>query len=99
MQRQSAIALAEGGLGRLVSDWEQRLLRESALIEAVLDFSDEGDVGDVGHDALALAGQGARTAISRVSPRRTVSRSARTSRRAMGWLRQLESAWRRLGHT
>lgn len=56
LQRQSAIALAEGGLGRLVSDWEQRLLRESALIEAVLDFSDEGDVGDVGHDALALAG-------------------------------------------
>ncbi len=55
LQRQSAIALAEGGLGKLVAGWEQRLLRESALIEAVLDFSDEGDVGDVAHDAAALS--------------------------------------------
>jgi len=54
LQRQSAIALAEGGLGRLVSGWEQRLLRESALIEAVLDFSDEGDVGEAEHDAAGL---------------------------------------------
>lgn len=46
LQRRAALALAEGGLGRLVASWETILLRESARIEAVLDFSDEGDVGD-----------------------------------------------------
>lgn len=54
LQRRSALALAEGGLGRLVSGWEQTLLRESARIEAVLDFSDEGDVGDDLPDAAPL---------------------------------------------
>ncbi len=43
-QRQSALALAEGGLGRKVAVWQQALLRQSALVEAALDFSDEGDV-------------------------------------------------------
>ena len=46
-QRQSALALAEGGLGRLVDQWEHELLAESARLEALLDFSDEGDVGEV----------------------------------------------------
>lgn len=45
-QRQSALALAEGGLGRKVSGWQSALLRESALVEAALDFSDESDVGE-----------------------------------------------------
>lgn len=45
-QRQSALALAEGGLGRKVADWQQTLLRQSALVEAALDFSDEGDVAN-----------------------------------------------------
>lgn len=54
LQRRSALALAEGGLGRLVSGWEVALLRESARIEAVLDFSDEGDVGDDLPDAGPL---------------------------------------------
>lgn len=43
-QRQSALALAEGGLGRQVSVWQLQLLRASALVEATLDFSDESDV-------------------------------------------------------
>ena len=47
-QRQSALALAEGGLGRQVRDWQKRLLDLSAQIEADLDFSDEGDVGEGG---------------------------------------------------
>ncbi len=49
-QRQSALALAEGGLGRLVAGWEKQLLLESARVEALLDFADEGDVAESGHD-------------------------------------------------
>ncbi len=43
-QRQSALALAEGGLGRRVNTWQAALLAMSAQLEAELDFSDEGDV-------------------------------------------------------
>jgi tRNA modification GTPase len=45
-QRQSALALADGGLGRQVGEWQTKLLRVSAQVEAVLDFSDESDVGE-----------------------------------------------------
>lgn len=45
-QRQSALALAEGALGRQVGEWQTKLLRVSAQVEAVLDFSDESDVGE-----------------------------------------------------
>jgi tRNA modification GTPase len=45
-QRQSALMLAEGGLSRLIEGWQSVLLRSSALIEAELDFGDEGDVAD-----------------------------------------------------
>jgi tRNA modification GTPase len=45
-QRQSALALAEGGLGRQVGEWQTTLLHVSALVEATLDFSDESDVGE-----------------------------------------------------
>lgn len=58
-QRQSALALAEGGLGRKVEAWQKTLLQLSARIEAALDFSDEGDVCEVEgvHGELgALAG-------------------------------------------
>ena len=53
-QRQSALALAEGALGRQVGQWQAQLLRASALIEAQLDFADEDDVGEAGahHDIL-----------------------------------------------
>ncbi len=43
-QRRAALALAEGGLGRVVEAWQSKLLRCAAMIEAELDFSDEGDV-------------------------------------------------------
>jgi tRNA modification GTPase len=43
-QRQSALALAEGGLGRKVAAWQAVLLGLSAEVEADLDFSDEADV-------------------------------------------------------
>ncbi len=45
-QRQSALALAEGGLGRRVNTWQAELLSMSAQLEAELDFSDEGDVSE-----------------------------------------------------
>jgi tRNA modification GTPase len=53
-QRLSALALAEGALGRQVGVWQSTLLRVSAMVEAALDFSDESDVGeDSGyHDSL-----------------------------------------------
>lgn len=59
-QRQSALALAEGGLGRRVEAWQKALLQPSARIEATLDFSDEGDVGEVEGvhgEVAALAGE------------------------------------------
>jgi len=43
-QHRAALMLAGGALSRKVEEWQQRLLRLSAQLEAVLDFSDEGDV-------------------------------------------------------
>lgn len=45
-QRRAAQALAGGALSRLVDGWQARLLGHAAALEAVLDFSDEGDVGE-----------------------------------------------------
>ena len=45
-QRRASLALAGGALSRRVADWQARLLGLSAGIEAALDFSDEGDVGE-----------------------------------------------------
>jgi len=47
LQRQSALALAGGSFSRTVGDWRERLLMLSAMVEAVLDFGDEGDVGEL----------------------------------------------------
>jgi tRNA modification GTPase len=43
-QRRAALMLAGGALSRMVEEWQQRLLGLTAQLEAVLDFSDEGDV-------------------------------------------------------
>lgn len=45
-QRRSALAMAEGSLSRKVEEWRQRILTLSAALEAALDFSDEGEVGE-----------------------------------------------------
>jgi tRNA modification GTPase len=45
-QRRAALALAGGGLSRMVEGWQSRLLALSASLEASLDFSDEGDVAE-----------------------------------------------------
>ena len=44
LQRRAALNLSEGGLGKLVDRWRSRLLTVSAMVEAELDFADEGDV-------------------------------------------------------
>ena len=45
-QRRAAVALAGGALRRRIDGWEKSLLALSASLEAALDFSDEGDVGE-----------------------------------------------------
>jgi tRNA modification GTPase len=45
-QRRNAVALAGGVLSRQVAEWQERLLMLAAQIEAVIDFSDEGEVGE-----------------------------------------------------
>lgn len=45
-QRRLAIARAEGGLARQLTDWRDRLLALRAEVEARLDFADEDDVSD-----------------------------------------------------
>ncbi len=47
LQRRSAMAMAGGALSRRVEDWRETLLSASARLEAVLDFSDEGDVAEL----------------------------------------------------
>ena len=46
VQRRAALSLAGGALSRKVELWRQRLLALAAMLEAVIDFSDEGEVGD-----------------------------------------------------
>lgn len=58
-QRRQALARLEGGLTQRIDDWRNQLLDLRAEIEAHLDFSDEGDVGDFlpdhfGHNIDAL---------------------------------------------
>ncbi len=47
-QRRSALALAGGSLSRVVEQWQEVLLSLAAQLEATIDFSDEGDVEEVG---------------------------------------------------
>jgi tRNA modification GTPase len=58
-QRALAYARMEGGLSRQVEGWREQLLDLRAEIEAQLDFSDEGDVGELSkswaYEAQALS--------------------------------------------
>jgi tRNA modification GTPase len=44
LQRQSAMAMAGGAFSQQVEQWREALLKQSAMLEAVLDFGDEDDV-------------------------------------------------------
>ncbi|WP_299321572.1 tRNA uridine-5-carboxymethylaminomethyl(34) synthesis GTPase MnmE [Parasphingopyxis sp.] len=52
-QRRQALAMAEGGLARHIAAWREALLMAEARLEAVLNFSDEGDVEE-GDERFAL---------------------------------------------
>ncbi|MDE2577694.1 MAG: tRNA uridine-5-carboxymethylaminomethyl(34) synthesis GTPase MnmE [Hyphomicrobiales bacterium] len=45
-QRRQALRVVGGGLSARLGDWRNGLISLSAALEAQLDFSDEGDVGD-----------------------------------------------------
>jgi tRNA modification GTPase len=51
-QRKQALARLSGGIAAQVIGWRERLLDLRAEVEAQLDFSDEGDVGDLPHTFL-----------------------------------------------
>jgi len=64
-QRRQALAQAEGSLRALYESWRDELVRAQALMEAGLDFADEGDVvADVGAKADAIVAS-LRDAIAR----------------------------------
>lgn len=54
-QRRAALFAAEGQLSRAVGGWTARVIDLAARVEALLDFSDEGDVGDSVDPSLAPA--------------------------------------------
>ena len=56
LQRQAAMAMAGGALSRQVKDWRERLLLQSAALEAVLDFGDEDDVATLPADFVVRIG-------------------------------------------
>ena len=45
-QRRAALSLAGGALSRKVEEWRGQVLELAAMLEAVIDFSDEGEVGE-----------------------------------------------------
>jgi tRNA modification GTPase len=64
-QRRQALAQAEGSLRALYDGWRDALVRAQALVEAGLDFADEGDVvADVSAKADAIVAS-LRAAIAR----------------------------------
>lgn len=55
-QRRQAYRQMKGALGKQAEAWREKLIRALALVEAGIDFSDEGDVaGDLLAPAVALA--------------------------------------------
>lgn len=56
-ERRRALEVASGGLAARAAAWRERLVEIRALVEAELDFSDEGDVDvGVGRGALSAVG-------------------------------------------
>jgi len=56
LQRQTAMAMAGGGFSRRVEGWRAELLRLSAALEAVLDFSGDDDVATLPVDFAVQIG-------------------------------------------
>ena len=54
VQRQQAMRVLSGAIGRRAEGWRQKLIRAAALNEAVIDFSDEDVPADVTPEVLEL---------------------------------------------
>ncbi|MEW6255466.1 MAG: tRNA uridine-5-carboxymethylaminomethyl(34) synthesis GTPase MnmE [Pseudomonadota bacterium] len=74
-QRRQALAQASGALSRAVEGWRARLIRALMLVEAGVDFSDEGDVPDA-----LLAPARAETAVLRAELEAALAQAARGER-------------------
>jgi len=67
-QRRQAMRQASGALTALYDRWRQRIIEAQALVEAAIDFSDEGDVGkSATTDAQAIAAVVAREMASHLA--------------------------------
>ena len=75
MQRRQALRQLKGLLGARAETWRQRIIEASALIEAGIDFSDEGDVPDE-----LLAPALAKVESLRIEIEETLAASARSER-------------------
>ena len=53
-QRRAALRVEEDGFNQLLARWMDHLLEASAMIEAELDFADEGDVSSFDHAAFRV---------------------------------------------
>ena len=77
-QRKQALRQAGGALANLYDGWRNSLIEALALVEAAIDFSDEGDVGSAPW-RLLLTGRGP----ARRRGAEAIRRSPRGSRRAL----------------
>lgn len=73
-QRRAALSLAGGTLSRLVGGWQDRLTRLAAQLEAVIDFSDEGEVGDALPPGWRESAEALRTELAELMARPTIER-------------------------
>jgi tRNA modification GTPase len=68
-QRRAALSLAGGALSREVAAWQTRLTALAAELEAVIDFSDEGEVGEALPPGWREAAEGLRHELAAVLAR------------------------------
>lgn len=73
-QRRAALSLAGGTLSRLVGGWQDRLTRLAAQLESVIDFSDEGEVGDALPPGWRESAEALRTELAELMARPTIER-------------------------
>jgi tRNA modification GTPase len=73
-QRRAALSLAGGTLSAMVAGWQARLLDLAAALEAVIDFSDEGEVGDALPPGWRVAAERLRQDMAALLAKPTVER-------------------------
>lgn len=64
-QRRAAAAMAGGAFTRLVEQWRDSLLQLGARVEALIDFSDEDDVGQEDYHKITIICDDLRSAIDK----------------------------------